>query len=56
MAPLWSLQGGVQRGEIEIPPLGFLGESERPFFGIKEWSFGKWFTGLPVSTTKRTPW
>ena len=22
VAPLWSFQGGVQRGEIEIPPLG----------------------------------
>ena len=38
-APLWSFQGGVQRGEIEIPPLvSFLGVWGAIFSTRKRWS------------------
>ena len=38
-APLWSFQGGVQRGEIEIPPLvSFLGAWGAIFSTWKRWS------------------
>ena len=39
LAPLWSFQGGVQRGEIEIPPLvSFLGVWGAIFSTRKRWS------------------